>query len=144
MKKAIRILFCVLAAALLASSCTKGDINSVMVSGKWQLVHILTYDANNYANLLENDRPGAKGFSVYYKFISDGTLEVTEVLNTTNQVIGLNRGSWTVDQDTLIIKLSGLSIQYHVDTANITDLILFRDYELAGKKFHEVTTFKKF
>ena len=144
MKKAIRAFVLFLAVTLLAVSCNKGDINSIMVSGKWELVHILTYDANNYANLLDTDRPAAKGLRVFYKFTSDGALEVTEASSMNNQVIGINRGSWAVDQNILIIRLSGLAFEYDVDTANFTDLILFRDYELAGKMVHLVTTFKKF
>lgn len=84
MKKAIRILICALAVCLLASSCIKTTLNSILIGGKWELVHILTYDDANYAT--------------------------------------------------------------PIDTANLTDLILFLGYTDAqtGKKYHEVTTLKKY
>lgn len=143
MKKAIRILLCVLAMTLFASSCTKSARNTIIISGEWELVHVHTYDAANYATPIDTYRPGDLGMRTYYDFVDGGQLVCTDV---SSMGLGetISRGTWFVDGSTLVMTFATGKVTYHVDTANLTDLILFRDYEKLGKNYHEVTTFKKY
>ena len=145
MKKAIRSLILALAVVFLAGSCTKSTaVNTIVISGEWELVHVLIYDANNYSKVVKTIRPSDQGLRTYYNFISGGQLEYREIDTRSNIEVNFSRGSWAVDQNTLIIKLAGAPLEYHIDTANRTDLILFRDYDLLEAKVHEVTTLKKY
>lgn len=140
MKKAIRILLCVLAVSLFATSCTKTTLNSIFVSGKWQLTHIVT----SVGEKSETYRPSQEGKKITYEFFNDGFVEYQEIDVASTLIVKEERGSWGVDNNVLIIKLSGASKEYHIDTANLTDLILFRDFTLVGTPYHEVTTLSKF
>lgn len=145
MKKAIRSLILALAVVFLAGSCTKSTLNTIVISGEWEVVHILTYDGNNYSQVKETYRPSDQGMRDFYNFISGGELEYRRVQSLGNIEVKRILGSWSVDHQTLTIKFPGdTPIVYHIDTANLTDLILFRDFELASVKVHEVTTLKKF
>ena len=48
-----------------------------------------------------------------------------------------------MDGDILIITFAAGRTVYTIDTANLTDLILFYDYDELGKRYHEVTTFTR-
>ena len=144
MKKAIRSLILALAVVFLAGSCTKSTRNTIVISGEWELVHVLIYDANNYNKPIQTIRPSDQGLRTYYNFISGGQLEYREVDTRSGVEVNFSRGSWSIDQNTLIVKLTGVPLEYHIDTANLTDLILFRDYTLLEANVHEVTTLKKF
>lgn len=144
MKKAIRTFILALAVVFLAGSCTKSTLNTVVISGEWELVHVLIYDANNYNKPVQTIRPSDQGLRTYYNFISGGQLEYREIDTRSNIEVNFSRGSWSIDQNTLTIKLAGAPLQYEINTANLTDLILFRDYDLVSAKVHEVTTLKKF
>lgn len=144
MKKAIRTLILFLAVTLLAVSCNKTAVNEIFVSGKWELVHIHYFETTNYNEPIETYRPGEVNLATYYVFQNGGQLEVTNVDKKSGMEDSVIRGSWTVDGKTLIVNLAGEAKQYNINTANLTDLILDRNYKKLGKEIYEVTTFKKF
>lgn len=145
MKKVIRILICALAVCLLASSCTKTTLNSILIGGKWELVHILTYDDANYATPIDTWNPAQDGLRIYYEFMDDRSITYSEI-STLGQGGTTITGTWAVDGSSLVVRFPRNATTYHIDTANLTDLILFLDYTDAqtGKKYHEVTTLKKY
>lgn len=138
MKKAIRFILMAVVLVIMAASCKKSSI----ISGRWELVHVHVYDDNNYAQPIETWRPADQGMRTYYEFLSSGVLLRTEVSNLGYGVTE-SRGTWNVDGDILIITFAAGRTVYTIDTANLTDLILFYDYSELGKRYHEVTTFTR-
>ena len=144
MKKAIRSLILFLAVTLLAVSCNKTAINSIVITGEWELVHTKIYDTKNFANPIKTTRPGETGRAVYYNFIKDGQLEIREIEKLSGIEVSVIRGTWTIDGSVLILRYVAVPYEYRIDTANLTDLIIYRDYDSEGKTVRETMTFSKF
>ena len=143
MKKAIRALFCVLAASLLTVSCTKTSLNKFAITGEWEMVHVLTYDINNLAAPINTWTPGADGISIIYEFLVDG--EVVCSQNKVNSALSSTQtGTWYIDGSTLYLNFTTGKEVYKIETANLTDLILFRDVLFMGKQCVESTTFRRY
>ena len=144
MKKAIRTLLCVLAASLLAVSCTKTSLNNFAITGEWEMVHILTYDANNMANPVKTWTPGADGIRCIYEFLVDGEVVCSEFKMNDSAYSSTKKGTWYIDGSTLYLNFTTGKDIYKIETANLTDLILYRDVDILGKQYVESTTFRRY
>ena len=136
MKRAIRILLCVLAASLFAMSCSKTTLNSIAISGKWTLLKTVTTE--NGAEV-ETWYPATSGMTVDFLFESGGYH-----LKTETSVTGIthSEGSWLVDNNELIVTYSKGSYRYYIEKAGLLELILRETYTEHGHTYVDILTLK--
>lgn len=137
MKKAIRVLILVLT-CVLTFSCTKDDLLSIAITGRWQMIKIEA-SINGIA-----DEPlymtGA-GSNTFWDFKSD-QIFIEEVESS----LGFERvqGSWLMDSEYVVITRPKLgTIRYYVEKARLGDLVLRDTYDDNLGHHVDIITFKK-
>lgn len=125
MKKAIRLIVVVLAICICAVSCKK-TINTIVISGKWELVR--TVVTENGQKVFDQYSP-EQHVRTYFAFNSGDAF-----VKTTVSIDGesYETGRWIVDDDILLLTYAGKSERYYIDKAGLFELILVESYTQAG------------
>lgn len=134
MKKAIRILFFVLAVSLFASSCTKSTMNSIAITGYWELVRTVVTENGRVIKDLGEAQDNTLTF---YRFERNG--QVTREIRAIGGKSTVS-GRWYIDGNTLLMTLLGEeSKSYHIDKAGLFELIFSLTEYKDGKEY--ITTY---
>lgn len=139
MKKAIRALILVLT-CVLTFSCTKEDMLSIALSGRWQMIKI---ESTIDGVPLEPVYFTAAGTRTYWEFNTDDVF-IKEVQNTSGFISV--QGSWLMDGEYVVITSPDNAgpIRYYVEKARLSDLILRDTYDDELHRRHvDIITFKK-
>ncbi|MBP5374487.1 MAG: hypothetical protein J6Y31_06200 [Bacteroidales bacterium] len=136
MKKAIFTLVAALS-CLFAVSCTRSDMISISLIGRWELFKVETTISGER---LEPEYPTQEDRHIFFEFESDDVF--VEDIKTPKGLTSF-QGSWLVDGDCVIITKTDGTFRYQVEKAHLTELILFRAYQLEGLSYTERLTFKK-
>lgn len=73
----------------------------------------------------------------------DGEVVCSE--NKVNSALSSTQtGTWYIDGSTLYLNFTTGKEVYKIETANLTDLILYRDVDILGKQYVESTTFRRY
>ena len=122
MKKAIRLIVVVLAICLCAVSCKK-TINTIAITGKWELVKTVITENGKTVYAPEQH------VRTYFAFNSGDAF-----VKTTVSIDGesCETGRWIVDDDILLLTYAGKSERYYIDKAGLFELILVESYTQAG------------
>lgn len=122
MKKVIRFIVLVLAISLCAVSCKK-TINTIAITGKWELVKTVITENGKTVDAPEQH------VRTYFSFNSGEAF-----VKTTVSIDGesIESGRWIVDDDTLLLTYAGKSERYYIEKAGLFELILVEEYTQAG------------
>ena len=122
MKKVIRFIVLVLAISLYAVSCKK-TINTIAITGKWELVKTVITENGKTVYAPEQH------VRTYFSFNSGEAF-----VKTTVSIDGesIESGRWIVDDDTLLLTYAGKSERYYIEKAGLFELILVEEYTQAG------------
>ncbi len=122
MKKVIRFIVLVLAISLCAVSCKK-TINTIAITGKWELVKTVITENGKTVYAPEQH------VRTYFSFNSGEAF-----VKTTVSIDGesIESGRWIVDDDTLLLTYAGKSERYYIEKAGLFELILVEEYTQAG------------
>ena len=138
MKKAIRALILVLT-CVLTFSCTKEDMLSIALSGRWQMIKI---ESTIDSVPLEPVYFTGGGNRTYWEFNPDQVF-VKEVESSLGFMTV--KGTWVMDGEYVVITTpDNGTIRYYVEKARLSDLILRDTYDDELHRRHvDIITFKK-